>query len=418
MAAHSIEALLAEAERRCAPGFAALDAIENHNTERVLAAFRHHRVGSHHFAGSTGYGYNDVGRDTLERVFAEAFGAEDALVRPHIMSGTHALTLCFFGLLGPGDRLLCASGPPYDTLHQVIGIAGDSPASLRAMGVTYDQVPLRTGDTLDIPATLAALRPATRVVHIQRSRGYAWRDALTIKDIGDLTQAVHERRPDVRVMVDNCYGEFVNCEEPTMAGADVIVGSLIKNPGGGIAPTGGYLAGRGEVIGRVAERLSSPGIGGEIGSYAPGYQAFFQGLFVAPHVVAQALKTAMLAASAFDLLGFRVSPAFQAHRSDIIQAVEMRSPERLIAFCRGIQAASPVDSFAAPEPADMPGYQHPVIMAAGAFVSGSSIELSTDAPLRPPYTVYLQGGLTLAHGRLGLASALQALQKEGLLGEP
>ncbi|MCL2812473.1 MAG: methionine gamma-lyase family protein, partial [Clostridia bacterium] len=333
------------------------------------------------------------------------------------MSGTHALAIGFFGLLGPGDRLLCASGPPYDTLHQVIGINGDAPGSLKAMGVAYDQVPLRADDTLDIPATLAALRPDTRVVHIQRSRGYAWRAALTLKDIGNLTQAVRQKRPDVVVMVDNCYGEFVNCQEPTMAGADVIVGSLIKNPGGGIAPTGGYLAGRGEIIERIAQRLTSPGIGGEIGSYAPGYQAFFQGLFLAPHVVAQALKTAMLAASVFDLLGFCVSPTFDAPRSDIIQAIEMGSPERLIAFCRGIQAASPVDSFAVPEPADMPGYQHPVIMAAGSFVSGASIELSADAPLRPPYVVYMQGGLTLAHGRLGLASALGALQKEGLLSD-
>ena len=415
MTTRSIQTLLTEAEKRCAPGFAAVDETENHNTARVLAAFRHHQVGVQHFAGTTGYGYDDAGRDTLERVFAEAFGAEDALVRPQIVSGTHALAIGFFGLLGPGDRLLCASGTPYDTLHQVIGIAGDSPGSLRGMGVAYDEVPLRADDALDIPAVLAGLRPDTRVVHIQRSRGYAWRSALALDDIGALARAVHEARPDVVVMVDNCYGEFVNLEEPTAAGADVIVGSLIKNPGGGIAPTGGYLAGKRAVICRIADRLTSPGIGREVGSYAPGYRAFFQGLFLAPHVVAQALKTAMLAASAFDLLGFRVSPAFDAPRGDIIQAVELGSPERLVAFCRGIQAASPVDSFAAPEPADMPGYAHRVIMAAGAFVSGASIELSADAPMRPPYAAYVQGGLTLAHGRLGLAGALQALQEENLL---
>lgn len=415
MSAYSIEALLAEAEERCAAGFAIVEDIERRNTGRVLSAFQHHKVAARHFAGTTGYGYGDTGRDTLEHVFAEAFGAEDALVRPQIMSGTHALALCFFGLLRPGDRLLCASGAPYDTLHQVIGIVGDDPGSLRGMGVAYDQVPLRPDNTLDIPAAVAALRPDTRVVHIQRSRGYAWRAALALEDIGRLATAVHRARPDVWVTVDNCYGEFVNFEEPTALEADMIVGSLIKNPGGGIAPTGGYVAGREELIRRVAHRLTSPGIGREVGSYAPGYQAYFQGLFFAPHVVAQALKTAMLAASAFDLLGFPVSPAFDAPRSDIIQAIEMGSPERLIAFCRGIQAASPVDSFAVPEPADMPGYQHPVIMAAGTFVSGASIELSADAPLRPPFTAYLQGGLTLAHGRLGLTGALRTLQKAGLL---
>jgi len=415
MSVQFIEGLLAEAEKRCAAGFAALDEIENQNTERVLAAFRHHRVGARHFAGTTGYGYDDVGRDTLERVFAEAFGAEDALVRPQMMSGTHALAIGLFGLLGPGDRLLCASGAPYDTLHQVIGIAGDSPGSLRRMGVAYDETPLRADDTLDIPAVLAALRPDTRVVFVQRSRGYAWRAALGLESIGALARAVHEARPGAVVMVDNCYGEFVSTQEPTAVGADVVAGSLIKNPGGGIAPTGGYLAGRREAIRRVAGRLTSPGIGREVGSYAPGYQPFYQGLFLAPHAVAQAGKTAMLAASAFDLLGFRVSPAFDAPRGDIIQAIELGSPERLIAFCRGIQAASPVDSFAAPEPAGMPGYAHQVIMAAGTFVAGASIELSADAPMRPPYAAYLQGGLTLAHGRLGLAGALRALQEADLL---
>ncbi len=415
MPSDSMQELMAQAELRCAVGFAALDAIEADNTARVLAAFQKYRVAAQHFAGTTGYGYSDIGRDTLEQVFAEVFGAEDALVRPQITSGTHALAVCLFGLLLPGERLLCASGKPYDTLDEVIGIAGDAHGSLRALGVGYDEVPLRADDTLDIPAVLAALRPETRVVQIQRSRGYAWRAALSLGSIGRLAEAVHIARPDVVVMVDNCYGEFVERSEPTMAGVDVAVGSLIKNPGGGIAPTGGYLVGKHGVIERIAERLTSPGIGREVGSYTPGYQAFYQGLFLAPHVVMQAVKTAILTASVFDLLGYKVQPAFDAPRGDIIQAIELGSAERLIAFCRGVQAASPVDSFAVPEPWDMPGYQHQVIMAAGTFVSGASIELSADAPLRPPFIGYLQGGLTLAHGRIALHTVLKELAGAGLL---
>ncbi len=412
----SIPELIRVAEQRCAPSFAALDTIEAENFARVLAAFQKHQVAARHFAGTTGYGYGDVGRDTLERVFADVFGAEDALVRPQIVSGTHALAICLFGLLNPGDRLLCASGKPYDTLDEVIGIAGHSACSLKAIGVGYDEVPLRADDALDLPAILAALRPETRVVEIQRSRGYAWRAALALENIGAVAQAVHAVRPDVIIMVDNCYGEFVATREPTMLGVDIIAGSLIKNAGGGIAPTGGYVAGRREWVERIAERLTSPGIGKEVGSYAPGYQAFYQGLFIAPHTVNQALKTAMLAASVFSSLGFAVQPAPDAAaRGDIIQAIEFQTPERLVAFCAGIQAASPVDSFAVPEPWDMPGYQHQVIMAAGTFVSGASIELSADAPMRPPYVGYLQGGLTLSHGRLGIQTALESLSKAGLL---
>ena len=412
----ALDALLVQAEQRCQAAFARLDALEARVFARVLAAFRRHQVGTQHFAGTTGYGYGDTGRDTLERVFADALGAEDALVRPQIVSGTHTLAVCLFGLLLPGDHLLAAAGKPYDTLDEVIGIAGDAYGSLRAMGVAYGQVELAADGTLDVPALVAALRPETRVVLVQRSRGYAWRGALTVEDIARAVTAVKAARPDVWVMVDNCYGEFVCDQEPCMVGADVVVGSLIKNIGGGIAPTGGYLAGRTQVLARIAERLTSPGIGREVGSYAPGYQPFYQGLFLAPHTVNQALKTAVLAASVFDLLGFPVHPAYEdAARSDIIQAVELGSAQRLAAFCRGIQAASPVDSNAVPEPWDMPGYQHQVIMAAGTFVSGASIELSADAPMRPPYIAYLQGGLTLAHGREGLRGVLHALAAEGLL---
>ncbi|MDR3050987.1 MAG: methionine gamma-lyase family protein [Oscillospiraceae bacterium] len=409
-----IPGLLQEAQTRCAPVLAALERTEQVCLARVLGAFQAERIGARHFAGTTGYGYGDVGREALERVFARVFGAQDALVRPQIASGTHALAICLYGLLGPGDHLLSGAGKPYDTLRAVIGTkdAGEEGAgSLRALGVAYGEVPLAAHGGVDIPAVLAGMHANTRVVMLQRSRGYAWRCALSIADIQAAAEAIHSAKPDALVMVDNCYGEFVCESEPTMAGADVAVGSLIKNPGGGIAPTGGYIVGREDVVARVARRLTSPGIGREVGSYASGYQAFYQGLFMAPHAVCQALKTAVLAASAFALAGYPVHPAFDAPRGDIIQAIELGSPEKLIAFCRGIQAASPVDSFAVPEPWAMPGYQHEVIMAAGTFVSGASIELSADAPMRPPYIAYLQGGLTFAHGCLGLASALRSLSQ-------
>lgn len=402
--------LLDRAEARCREVFAHIDHVEQLNTARVLAALQANRVGAQHFAGSSGYGYGDMGRDTLEKVFAHAFGCEEALVRPQIVSGTHALAICLFGLLRPGDHLLAAAGKPYDTLDEVIGIAGESDASLKQHGVTYGQVELQQDGRLDLPSILAALRPETRVVLIQRSRGYAWRPSLGQADLAAACQAIHEARPNVFVMVDNCYGEFVCDQEPCSMGADIMVGSLIKNAGGGIAPTGGYLAGTAKAIARVESRLTSPGIGREVGSYAPGYQLFYQGFFMAPHVVAQAMKTAVLFASAFDLMGYTVHPVYDDRaRTDIIQAIRLDEASKLIAFCRAIQAASPVDSFAAPEPWDMPGYQHPVIMAAGTFISGASIELSADAPVKPPYNVYLQGGLTYAHGKLALARVLEAL---------
>lgn len=410
-----LRALIDGAQEDCAGRFAQLERIESENFERVLAAMQAQRVGVQHFQATTGYGYDDIGRDALERVFAQAFGAQDALVRPQFVSGTHALAVCLFGLLRPGDQLLSAVGMPYDTMDEVIGISKASDGSLAEMGVGYAQVELTSAGEIDLPAVCDAITDRTRVVMIQRSRGYAWRPALTVGQIGEAARAIHARKPDAIVMVDNCYGEFVDVQEPTHVGADVMVGSLIKNAGGGLAPTGGYIAGRHDLIERIACRLTSPGIGREVGSYAYGYQPFYQGFFFAPHVVCQAVKTAVLAAAVFSRLGFTVHPGVDDARSDIIQALRLETPERLIAFCEGIQMASPVDSFALPEPWAMPGYQDQVIMAAGTFVSGASIELSADAPMREPFAVYMQGGLTLSHGRAGIASAVRRMADKGLL---
>ena len=403
------------AEAKCAAAFDRIDRMALYNTARVLEAFQKQEVAVRHFSPTTGYGYGDVGRDTLERIFADLFGTQAAMVRPQIASGTHALSLCLFGLLLPRDELLYASGAPYDTLENVIGIHEPCIGSLNEMGVTYAQVELNAEGRLDLPAIRAAMKPQTRVVAIQRSRGYSTRRSLTPEETQALADMLHQEFPNACLMVDNCYGEFVCEKEPTHFGADVCVGSLIKNPGGGLAPTGGYVVGRADLVERISYRLTAPSIGLEVGSYAGGYQLFYQGLFVAPHVVAQALRTAVLAAAVFGGLGMRTTPGVEEPRTDIIQALELGSPERLIAFCQGIQMASPVDSMALPEPWDMPGYQEQVIMAAGTFVSGASIELSADAPLRQPYAVYLQGGLTYSHGKLALIRTLEHLEQKGLL---
>lgn len=410
-----IHALIQQAQQDCAPVFAALEDREMYHTQRILDAFHAENVAARHFAPSTGYGYDDVGRDTLERIFAALFQTEAAIVRPHIVSGTAALSLCLFGLLLPGDHLLSASGTPYDTMETVIGLTGDGIGSLMEMGVQYSQVDMTQDGKLDIPAILAAMKENTKVVMIQRSRGYAWRASLTPDDMKVAIQAIHHAKPDVFVMVDNCYGEFICDLEPTHVGADVAVGSLIKNMGGGLAPTGGYLVGTARAISRIETRLTAPGIGREEGSYAASYRPFYQGLFMAPHVVAQALKTSVLAARVFELLGMKSTPRYDEERSDIIQAIEMGQSDRLIAFCQGIQAASPIDASAVPEPWDMPGYTDQVIMAAGTFVSGASIELSADAPMREPYIAYLQGGLTYAHGKLALESALSLMAQRSLI---
>lgn len=402
------------AERACEGAFKRIDAIELQNTERILEVFRRRQVAARHFSPTTGYGYGDIGRDTLEAVYADVFGTEEAIVRPQIASGTHALSLCLFGLLLPGDELLSVTGKPYDTLDGIIGIAEANMGSLREMGVTYAQAEM-TGDGLDLQAIENALKPETKVVYVQRSRGYAPRPPLMPEDLAPLKELLKRRKSEAYLVVDNCYGEFTQTKEPTHCGADVSVGSLIKNPGGGLAPTGGYVAGSRRAVERVACRLTAPSVGLEVGSYAASYQPFYQGLFMAPHTVAQALKVAVFAAALFEGMGMPTAPRYDAARGDIIQALELGTPERLIAFCQGIQAASPVDSMAAPEPWDMPGYREQVIMAAGTFVSGASIELSADAPLREPYAVYLQGGLTYSHGKIALIQTLEYMEKRGCL---
>lgn len=406
--------LILKAEARCQEAFRRMEAIEYHNTEKVLDVMRTHQVSPRHFAPTTGYGYDDVGRDTLEAIYADLFHTEAAIVRPQIVSGTHTLSLAMFGVLRPGDELLYASGAPYDSLEEVIGLRGDGACSLKEMNVSYAQVEMKDGK-LDLPAIRAAMKPNTRMVAVQRSRGYSTRPSLMPEDVEPLARMLHEEFPNACLMVDNCYGEFVCEKEPSDYGADLCAGSLIKNPGGGLAPTGGYIVGREDLIRRISFRLTAPGIGREEGSYAASYRPYYQGLFMAPHTAVQAVKTSILAAAVFEELGMRSSPATDARRTDIIQALEFGTPERMVAFCQAIQAASPIDSMAEPVPWDMPGYADPVIMAAGAFVSGASIELSADGPMRAPYAVYLQGGLTYAHGRIALCRALEAMQKKGTL---
>lgn len=410
-----VEALIARAEADCAAAFERVDEIEFGNTRRIIAAFQKHRVSARHFAPTTGYGYDDIGRDTLGEIMAEALGTECAMVRPHIASGTHALALCLYGVLRPGDMMISGAGKPYDTMEEVIGLSGEPGyGSLKDLGVDYRQVELKDGK-IDVQGILDALAPNAKLVLLQRSRGYDWRPSLMPEEFAPLAKMLHEKHPGVRLMVDNCYGEFVCEKEPSHYGADVCVGSLIKNPGGGLAPTGGYIVGTQDAVERIAYRLTAPGIGLEVGSYAASYQPFYQGLFMAPHTVAQAIKTACLAARVFEILGMTTTPAADEPRADIIQAIQMRTPERLVAFCQGIQMASPIDSMALPEPWDMPGYNDQVVMAAGTFVAGASIELSADAPMREPYTAYMQGGLTYTHGRIALQMALNRMVEQGAL---
>lgn len=411
----NVEQMILDAEHSLRDAFAEVEKIEESRTRQVLDVFRSHEISYRHFAPTTGYGYDDIGRDTLEKVWADLFHAEAALMRPHIASGTAALSLTLFGLTRPGDRILSVTGMPYDTLLGIIGTGETTPpGSLKEMGVGFDCVELKDGK-IDLDAMEAAMRENTTLVIAQRSRGYAWRPSLMPEAFREVADRIHSRHPGVRLMVDNCYGEFVRELEPTDFGADVCVGSLIKNPGGGIAPTGGYVVGKADAVERVAWRLTAPGLGRELGSYAGDYRLFYQGLFMAPHTVAQAVKTALLAAKLFENLGMKVTPASSEKRADIIQAIELQTPERLVAFCQGIQAASPVDSFALPEPWAMPGYEDPVVMAAGTFVAGASIELSADGPMRAPYTAYMQGGLTYTHGRIAMAEALNRMIRKNAL---
>ena len=407
------EAVLKLAERAeadLAPVFARIDAIARENTARMLSAFQENRVSAACFAGTTGYGYDDRGREVLDQVAAQVFGAEDAIVRINFINGTHALSTALFGVLRPGDTLVSCFGAPYDTLQTVIGIAGDEPGNLRQFGVQYVQVEGTPEGQPDLPAILRAVQqPGVRMATIQRSRGYSDRAALTVAQLGEIIAAIHAAAPQVVVMVDNCYGEFVQEQEPTMLGADLMVGSLIKNPGGGLAVTGGYIAGRHDLVEACAMRLTCPGVGREGGATLDQNRLLYQGFFLAPHTVAQAVKTAALCARCMELLGYETSPAYDAPRSDIVQRVRLNSAEALAKFCRGIQRGAPVDSFVTPEPCDTPGYEDQVIMAAGAFVQGASIELSADGPMRPPFDAFMQGGLTYESGRLGILLAVQEL---------
>lgn len=392
--------------------FQKIDETAEYNQMKVLKAMQKNRVSDVHFAATTGYGYNDIGRDTLEQVYADIFHTEAALVRPQLTCGTHALAVALSANLLPEDELLSPVGKPYDTLEEVIGIR-DSIGSLKEYGVTYKQVNLLEDGSFDYKAIEQAIQKKTKLVTIQRSKGYQTRPTLSVKKIGELIHFIKEINPSIICMVDNCYGEFVEIIEPSDVGADMVVGSLIKNPGGGLAPIGGYIAGKKEYIERAAYRLSAPGLGKEVGATLGINQSFYQGLFLAPTVVSGALKGAIFAANIYEKLGFLVIPNSTESRHDIIQAIEFGKPEYLIAFCRGIQAAAPVDSYVTPEPWDMPGYDSQVIMAAGAFVQGSSIELSADGPLKPPYAVYFQGGLTWYHAKLGILKTLQEMVTEG-----
>lgn len=393
--------------------FAAVDRIAEANQAKVLAAMQKNRVSAACFAATTGYGYDDVGRDKLERVYADTFHTEAALVRPQITCGTHALTVALSANLLPGDELLSPVGAPYDTLEEVIGIR-PSPCSLREYGVSYRQADLKPDGTFDYEAIRACVNEKTKLATIQRSKGYATRPTFSVQQIGELIAFLKSLKPDIICMVDNCYGEFVEPIEPSNVGADMIVGSLIKNPGGGLAPIGGYICGRTDLVERCAYRLSAPGLGQEVGANLGLLPSLYQGFFLAPTVVASALKGAIFAANLYERLGFRVVPNGSESRHDIIQAVELGSREGMIAFCKGIQSAAPVDSYADPIPSDMPGYEDEVIMAAGAFVQGSSIELSADGPIRPPYAVYFQGGLTWYHAKLGILLSLQNMADAGL----
>lgn len=408
-------ALANKAEAKCADVFKEIDKISEYNQCKVLSCFINEGISEAHLLGSTGYGYGDRGRDTLEQLFARAMGAEDSLIRHNFVSGTHTLSVALFGILRPNDKMLCLTGRPYDTLIGVLGIDGESDGSLKDFGVIYDEVPLKDGRP-DIEVIAQKLKSDNyKLAYIQRSRGYSLRPSLTVEEIGRLCKLVKEISPNTYVMVDNCYGEFTERREPTEVGADIIAGSLIKNPGGGIAPTGGYIAGKKELIEKCAYRLTCPGVGREVGCTLGHSRELYMGLFSAPTVVGSALRAAVFAACLFEELGFAVTPKFDEKRGDIIEAITLGDEEKLIAFCQGMQKGAPIDSFVVPEPWDMPGYDSKVIMAAGAFTLGSSIELSADAPLREPYAAWMQGGINYPSAKAGILLAAQSMLEKGLL---
>lgn len=408
-----IEACMERAEERLSSAFKKAEKIALHNQERVLDAFRAEGISTRHFTPTEGYGYDDIGRDALDRVFARALQGEDALVRPQIANGTQAIFLALSALLEPGDAVLSASGLPYDTLQGAVGLREDYANALHRMHIDFHMVELLEND--ENPFNLQAIQDflivhkEVKVLYVQRSRGYVWREAVTVDKMEKLFRLVKELRSDVHILVDNCYGTFVEEKEPTAVGADVIMGSLIKNAGGGMAPTGGYIVGKSELIERISYRLTVPGTGREVGSYAASYRPFYQGLFMAPHAVLQSLKTAMLFGEVFGELGYEVMPKGDAKRADVVESIRFKKPEELIAFCRAVQGASPIESDVTPEPWDMPGYSDQVIMAAGTFVQGATSELSADGPIRPPYAVYMQGSLTYEHGRIALKEVVKAV---------
>ncbi len=409
----SVFDLASRTEDRCREVFRDLEQTAFLNTQKVLEAFHKEKVSDSCFAGTTGYGYDDLGRETLDRVYADVFRAESALVRIQFVNGTHAISTALFAMLSPGDTLLSATGLPYDTLESTIGIHSCRHGSLRSYGIGYRQVDLDASGGPDYAQIrAAAAEKSVKAVLVQRSRGYADRRALTVEEIGRIAEAVHEANPDAKVLVDNCYGEFTETTEPLEAGADLIAGSLIKNPGGGLAPAGGFIAGRGDLVEKAAMVLTTPGIGGECGATLGNSRLLFQGLFLAPHTVCQALKTAVFCAAILDAVGIETSPKWNEKRSDIIQTVRLGSREKMLAFCRGIQGGSPVDSYVTPEPWAMPGYDCDVVMAAGNFIQGSSIELSCDGPVREPYDLYLQGGLSYEAGKLGILNAVSRMLNE------
>ena len=413
-----LQKLSDEALKKASTMFEQIDAVTEYNQQKVLAAFIDHRISETHFNPTTGYGYGDRGRDTLDALFAQVMGCEDALIRHSIVSGTHAITIALFGVLRPGDTMLAVTGAPYDTLSKVIGHEGEEAGSgsLYDYGIRYEQVELNEAGRPDLAAIADAVQKTLpKLVHIQRSRGYNTRPSLTVEEIGRVIDVVRQKSPRTVVFVDNCYGEFVEITEPSAVGADLMAGSLIKNPGGGIAENGGYICGRADLVEQCAYRMTTPGLGREVGASLGHNRLLYMGLFHAPHVVGEALKTAVYGASLFSLLGFEVTPTAEETRTDIIQTVKLRSPEALVAFCQGMQRGAPIDSFVVPEPWDMPGYENPVIMAAGAFTMGASIELSADAPLREPYAAYMQGGLNFHSGKMGVLLAAQSMLEQGQL---
>ena len=410
----SIARLAQSVEHEVRDIFGEIESVREANQYKVIAAMQEHNLSDSHFGGTTGYGYNDRGREVLDSVYASVFGAEDALVRHQIVSGTQAISICLYGNLRPGDELLSITGKPYDTLEEVIGIRGEGAGSLKDFGITYRQLDLLEDGSIDIGNIKTVMGPRTKMVLIQRSRGYEWRPSIKTGDIKKAAETVKKINKDTIVMVDNCYGEFTETEEPTQIGADLAAGSLIKNPGGGLAPAGGYIAGKKELVRNAAFRLTTPGLGKEVGATLGNNRLMFQGLFMAPHTVAESLKGAVFTAAMLQKLGFETSPGPAEKRGDIIQAIRFNDPESMIAFCQGIQKGSPVDAFVTPEPWEMPGYDSKVIMAAGAFIQGSSIELSADAPLKPPYIAYMQGGLVYEHVKLGVMTALKYMKERNL----